>query len=31
MYALLIVLFALSIGVNAGIERLGRATHPHAA
>jgi hypothetical protein len=25
MYALLIVLFALSIGVNAGIDRLGRA------
>ena len=31
MYALLIVLFALSILVNAGIERMGRARFTHAA
>ena len=30
MYALLIVLFALSIGVNAGIARLGRTALSHA-
>ena len=30
MYALLIVLFALSIGVNAGIARLGRTAPSHA-
>jgi ABC-type nitrate/sulfonate/bicarbonate transport system permease component len=30
MYALVIVLFALSIGVNAGIDRLGRAPEKHS-
>jgi len=31
MYALLIVLFALSIGVNTGIDRLNRTPLPHAS